>query len=204
MLIESLPDQRLNHSLAAHIEVPSGLIELFQHARRDVHVDALNRLNHAALSLEEAGNILALIGKTRDCTKAIDSSGVAGNGMLASAIRNVLIQYPNFIACAKQVGIPIGAKVSIILGSNMKTAISIDDGLLQEADETARLMGLSRSRLFAIAVGDFLERQRQERMLLRLNEVYANAAEQAEKDPAEKRLLNGIKAKVRRTVKDRW
>jgi len=38
----------------------------------------------------------------------------------------------------------------------MKTAISIDDGLLQEADETARLMGLSRSRLFALAVGDFL------------------------------------------------
>ena len=81
----------------------------------------------------------------------------------------------------------------------MKTAISIDDGLLQEADETARLMGLSRSRLFALAVEDFLERQRRERMLLQLNEVYANGAE-----PAEKRLLNGIKAKVRRTVKDRW
>ena len=36
-------------------------------------------------------------------------------------------------------------------------------------------------------------------MLLRLNEVYANGAE-----PAEKRLLKGIKAKVRRTVKERW
>lgn len=42
----------------------------------------------------------------------------------------------------------------------MKTAISIDDGLLREADETARMMGLSRSRLFALAVGDFLRRQR--------------------------------------------
>lgn len=81
----------------------------------------------------------------------------------------------------------------------MKTAISIDDGLLQEADQTARLMGLSRSRLFAIAVGHFLERQRQERMLLQLNEVYAN-----EPEPAEKRLLKGIKVKARRTVKDRW
>jgi len=28
----------------------------------------------------------------------------------------------------------------------MKTAISINDGLLREADETARLMKLSRSR----------------------------------------------------------
>ena len=81
----------------------------------------------------------------------------------------------------------------------MKTAISIDDGLLQEANETARLMGLSRSRLFAVAVGEFLQRQRREQMLLRLNEVYAN-----EEEPAEKRLLKGMKVKVRPTVKERW
>lgn len=95
--------------------------------------------------------------------------------------------------------LPPSANDSIISGSNVKTAISIDDGLLREADQTARLMGLSRSRLFAVAVEDFLERQRRERMLLQLNEVYANGAE-----PAEKRLLKGIKAKVRRTLKDRW
>jgi metal-responsive CopG/Arc/MetJ family transcriptional regulator len=80
----------------------------------------------------------------------------------------------------------------------MKTAISIDDGLLQEADETARLMGLSRSRLFAMAVGDFLQRQRREQMLLRLNEVYAGGSE------TETPLLERIKVKVRRTVKERW
>jgi hypothetical protein len=60
-------------------------------------------------------------------------------------------------------------------------------------------MRLSRSRLFAPAVGDFLQRQRREQMLLRLNEVYANGME-----PAEKRRLKRIKAKVRRTVKERW
>jgi metal-responsive CopG/Arc/MetJ family transcriptional regulator len=81
----------------------------------------------------------------------------------------------------------------------MKTAISMEDELLQQADETARVMGLSRSRLFALAVGDFLQRRRREQMLVRLNEVYANGGE-----AAEKRLLKGIKAKVRRTVKDRW
>ena len=81
----------------------------------------------------------------------------------------------------------------------MKTAISIDDGLLQEADKTARLMGLSRSRLFAMAVGDFLQRQRREQMLLRLNEVYAGGMEPAETPP-----LQGIRAKVRRAVKERW
>jgi predicted transcriptional regulator len=81
----------------------------------------------------------------------------------------------------------------------MKTAISIDDGLLREADETARLMGLSRSRLFAVAVGDFLQRRRRERMLQRLNEVYATGME-----PAEAPLLKGIRDKVRRAVKERW
>jgi len=81
----------------------------------------------------------------------------------------------------------------------MKTAISIDDRLLQEADQTARLMGLSRSRLFAVSVSDFLQRQRQEQMLIRLNEVYSHQPE-----TAEKRVLKGMKAKVRRTLKDRW
>jgi metal-responsive CopG/Arc/MetJ family transcriptional regulator len=81
----------------------------------------------------------------------------------------------------------------------MKTAISINDGLLREADETARLMRVSRSRLFALAVDEFLKRQRREEMLLRLNEVYANGV-----DPAEKRLVARIKNKLRPTVKERW
>jgi metal-responsive CopG/Arc/MetJ family transcriptional regulator len=81
----------------------------------------------------------------------------------------------------------------------MKTAISINDGLLREADETARLMRLSRSRLFALAVAEFLKRRRREEMLLRLNEVYANGV-----DPAEKRLVARIKNKLRPAVKERW
>jgi metal-responsive CopG/Arc/MetJ family transcriptional regulator len=81
----------------------------------------------------------------------------------------------------------------------MKTAISIDDGLLHKADETARRMGMSRSRLFALAIGDFLERQQREKMLEQLNEVYADGME-----PPEERLLKGIRRKVRRAVKQRW
>jgi metal-responsive CopG/Arc/MetJ family transcriptional regulator len=81
----------------------------------------------------------------------------------------------------------------------MKTAISINDELLHEVDETARLMGLSRSRLFGLAVTDFLRRQRMERMLLQLNEVYADDPQSAEKS-----LLKKIKSKTRLTIKDRW
>ena len=81
----------------------------------------------------------------------------------------------------------------------MKTAISLEDALLHDADAAARQMGLSRSRLFALAVHDFLQRQRREQMLLRLNEVYAG-----DREPADKPLLQGIKAKVRRAVRERW
>lgn len=80
----------------------------------------------------------------------------------------------------------------------MKIAISIDEELLQQADKTARWMGLSRSRLFALAVGDFVQRQRHDQTLHRLNEVYADGLE-----PTEKRLLRGIKANVRRAAKGR-
>lgn len=81
----------------------------------------------------------------------------------------------------------------------MKTAISIRDGLLQEVDKAARLMGLSRSRLFTLAVEEYLQRQQRDQMLHRLNEVYGKPATRAEKD-----LLNGIRAKVRRAVRERW
>ena len=92
-----------------------------------------------------------------------------------------------------------GTKTGIITGSNMKTAISIDDGLLKEVDEAAQKMGLSRSRLFALAVGDFLRRRQREEMLLRLNEVYGNGL-----DPTEKTLVSQIKTKASPAVKERW
>ena len=93
----------------------------------------------------------------------------------------------------------MGMTGGMIDGSPMKTAISIDDGLLHKADETARRMGVSRSRLFALAIGDFLERQRREKMLRQLNEVYAEGMESTEE-----RVLKGIKRKVLRAVPQRW
>jgi metal-responsive CopG/Arc/MetJ family transcriptional regulator len=75
----------------------------------------------------------------------------------------------------------------------MKTAVSLDDRLLHEADEAARHMGLSRSRLFAVAISEFLQRRKQQQMLLQLNKVYAGGM-----NPVEKRLLKRMKAKVRR------
>jgi len=67
MLIERLPDQRLDHCLAAHTEVLRSLIQFLQHGGRDVYVEALNRLTHSALAFEEMKNILAMVREARDC-----------------------------------------------------------------------------------------------------------------------------------------
>jgi metal-responsive CopG/Arc/MetJ family transcriptional regulator len=80
----------------------------------------------------------------------------------------------------------------------MKTAISVDDQLLSEADNAAREMGLSRSRLIATALEAYLRKRRQDEITARLNEVYAVP------DPDEARLLKAMKAKFRATIKDKW
>lgn len=82
----------------------------------------------------------------------------------------------------------------------MKTAISMESTLLLQADKTARLLGLSRSGLFARAVNEFLERQRQATMLAALNEVYSPDTEPTPISVE----LPAIKQHFRKTIRDRW
>ncbi|MDA3948256.1 MAG: ChpI protein [Spirochaeta sp.] len=54
----------------------------------------------------------------------------------------------------------------------MKTAISLPDALFEDAEQTARAMGIPRSQLFARAVSEFIKRHKREEITQRLNEVY--------------------------------
>ncbi len=54
----------------------------------------------------------------------------------------------------------------------MKTAISLPDALYEDAEQTARAMGIPRSQLFARAVAEFIKRHKREEITERLNEVY--------------------------------
>lgn len=54
----------------------------------------------------------------------------------------------------------------------MKTAISIPDNLFQAADELANELGVTRSKLYATAVSDYLARRRDEHITALLDEVY--------------------------------
>ena len=65
----------------------------------------------------------------------------------------------------------------------MKTAISIDAPLLKEADRAARDMGLSRSRVFALALEDYLRHRQRQAMLEQLNRVYADEPSPPQRTP---------------------
>lgn len=64
----------------------------------------------------------------------------------------------------------------------MKTAISIPDDIFEEAERTAKKLGVSRSELYAKAVRDFVERYRCEGITQKLNEVYADDDASSELD----------------------
>jgi metal-responsive CopG/Arc/MetJ family transcriptional regulator len=63
----------------------------------------------------------------------------------------------------------------------MKTAVSIPDALFEEADELAEKTGMSRSQLYAVALRNYVDTQRQADITETLNRIYAN--EPSELDP---------------------
>ena len=54
----------------------------------------------------------------------------------------------------------------------MKTAISLPDKLFFEAEETAKILGVSRSTLYLNALLDYLERNNRKNITKKLNEIY--------------------------------
>jgi metal-responsive CopG/Arc/MetJ family transcriptional regulator len=81
--------------------------------------------------------------------------------------------------------------------NGMKTAISVEDALMEQADDAARDLGLSRSGLIAEALREYLLRRRQARVSDRLNQAYANGLR-----PDERRLVRKLKTKL--PTPDRW
>lgn len=80
---------------------------------------------------------------------------------------------------------------------SMKTAISVDDSLMEQADKAARDLGLSRSGLIAEALRDYLQQRARARITEQLNQTYADGP-----SPDERRLVRKLRAKL--PVHDRW
>jgi hypothetical protein len=78
----------------------------------------------------------------------------------------------------------------------MKTAVSVPDDLFRMAEAAARRLRVSRSKLYATAISEFLDRQQTSAVTERLNEVYSRHP--AKVDSA---LL---RAQLRSLDKDSW
>jgi len=55
----------------------------------------------------------------------------------------------------------------------MKTAISLPDTLYEDAEKTAKSMGIPRSQLFAKAVEEFINHHKKESITEKYNEIYS-------------------------------
>jgi metal-responsive CopG/Arc/MetJ family transcriptional regulator len=81
----------------------------------------------------------------------------------------------------------------------MKTAISIEKNLFDQADNLARTMKVSRSKLFVIALQEFIEHQKNKEMLAKINAAYAD-----EPDTTEQTLRRKSRQQHRRIVGGEW
>ena len=57
---------------------------------------------------------------------------------------------------------------------SLKTAISIPEDVYRDAEEAAKRLGMTRSRLYSEAVADFLNRYRKDDVKAKLNEVHVS------------------------------
>lgn len=82
---------------------------------------------------------------------------------------------------------------------NVKTAISIQKSLFDQAEKIARRMKVSRSRLFALALEDYIRREQNRELLAQINAAYAD-----EPDATEKSLRRKVRGTHRRIVRGEW
>jgi len=86
---------------------------------------------------------------------------------------------------------------------SMKTAISLPDTLFEVAEQTAQYMGVPRSKLFAIALEDYLSRHNGEMITQKLNEVYGKMTAEDLKE-FDRDLEVGLESLRELTKNDTW
>lgn len=75
--------------------------------------------------------------------------------------------------------------------------ITLKESLLKQANITAQEMNISRSRLFSIAMKQFIEQRQNRKILKALNEVYEDGPY-----ASEQQLLRKVKSKYRQMLED--
>ncbi len=67
----------------------------------------------------------------------------------------------------------------------VKTAISLDEGLLIKVNRLSNDLHVSRSKVFTLAVQDYLKKQENQSLLAQLNEAYEDFPLEKERETSE-------------------
>ena len=83
--------------------------------------------------------------------------------------------------------------------AHIKTAISLREDLFEQVETLASEMKISRSRLFALALEEFLQRYQSQQLLERINAAYDEVP-----DPSEQALRRRMRRQHRQIVEGEW
>jgi metal-responsive CopG/Arc/MetJ family transcriptional regulator len=83
--------------------------------------------------------------------------------------------------------------------ANIKTAISLQETLFEQVEALAHELNVSRSRLLALALEDFIRRYQNQKLLEQINSAYDDAP-----DPGEQIRLRQMRRQQRRIVEGEW
>jgi metal-responsive CopG/Arc/MetJ family transcriptional regulator len=84
--------------------------------------------------------------------------------------------------------------------TNVKTAISLPQSLFARVDKLAREMNVSRSRVFVLALENFVREYQDRQLFDQINQAYLDEPPTA----AEQRHLEQLRRQHRRTIEGEW
>lgn len=84
--------------------------------------------------------------------------------------------------------------------ANIKTAVSLQESLFEQVEAIARDMKVSRSRLFALALENFVRDYEDRQLFEKINQAYGDTPP----DETERKRLNQMRRQQRRIVEGEW
>lgn len=79
------------------------------------------------------------------------------------------------------------------MATSVKTAISIQKELFEEVNRLAEELNVSRSKLFVLAVQDFIKKNENKRIILQINRAFSDNLDSEEKNFQNKMRLKQAK-----------
>jgi len=84
--------------------------------------------------------------------------------------------------------------------ATVKTAISMQQPLFDEVNELANELKVSRSKLFVLAIEEFIKKNENKKLLAQINQAYADSAVDVEAVDMDKQQSIAMKKKQRQML----